>query len=138
MISVPVTPDAVINTLQQLPRLPCDAGLIEVGIKRKTEYKHSHKQELIDVNKIFMVLEYLKSSGHPYYQNFDTVLAYKKRCKDQDHEGHEMLFAEEDMDIDEELQSNEDESEEEQDEEINKDTIRKHQFDHNRNDQQLS
>ena len=107
MISVPVTTDTINNTLQQLPRLPSEAGLIEVGIKRKNEYKHCHKQELIDVNKIFMVLEHLKASGHPYYQNFENFQAYKKRCEDLDAEGHEMLFGEEDMEINKDNETNE-------------------------------
>ena len=33
MISVPVTPDTVLNTVQQLPRMPSEAGLIPVELK---------------------------------------------------------------------------------------------------------
>ena len=34
MITVPISPDDVLNTTNKLPRLPADAGLIPVGLKR--------------------------------------------------------------------------------------------------------
>ena len=36
MISVPVIPDTVRETVEQLLRLPKDAGMIPVNLKRKT------------------------------------------------------------------------------------------------------
>ena len=60
MISVPVAVDTVINTIEQLPRLPRQAGLIPVNLKRKKIYKNSHKTEYIDPDKIFRVLKHLK------------------------------------------------------------------------------
>ena len=65
MISVPVGTDSVINTIQQLPRLPAEAGLIAVGLKRKQSYKQNHKKEYIDANKNFLALDFLRRSGHP-------------------------------------------------------------------------
>ena len=50
MISVPVPPETVQQNLQQLPRIPSEAGLIEVGIKRKMEYNRSHIKQLINKN----------------------------------------------------------------------------------------
>ena len=105
MISVPVTPDTVAKTLQQLPRIPSEAGFVEVGIKRKMEYDRSHRKELIDPKKIFMVLENLKKCGHPYYQNFDDYTTYEMRCKEQDEHGHQMLFGNADMDNDSDVAS---------------------------------
>ena len=46
MISVPVTPEAVLNTVQRLPRLPKEAGLLEVNLKRKMIYDRSHKKRI--------------------------------------------------------------------------------------------
>ena len=63
MISVPVTPNTVMNTVEQLPRLPKDAGLIAVKLKRKKIYKNCHKKEFVDPRKIFKALEILKKSG---------------------------------------------------------------------------
>ena len=73
MISVPVAPETVTKTLQQLPRMPSEAGFVEVGVKRKMEYNRSHRIELIDPNKIFKVLEYLKACGHPYSKLLMTL-----------------------------------------------------------------
>ena len=42
VINIPVEEDSVINTLNQLPRTPEQAGLIEVTFKRKLEMKNSH------------------------------------------------------------------------------------------------
>ena len=75
-----------------------------------------------------------KKCGHPYYQDFDDLITYEKRCRELDEQGYQMLFGDEEEQNnvnDEEMES--DEGEEEDNEEITKDTIRKHQFDHNRN-----
>ena len=60
MITVPVASSTIQNTIDKLPRLPSDAGLIEVGFKRKMEYTNTHKKELIDPEKIIKALEILK------------------------------------------------------------------------------
>ena len=94
MISVPVSQDRVKETLSQLPRLPKDAGLVPVDLKRKKEYTNSHKKELIDPEKMFRVLNNLKTSGHPYYQFCDdfNIDKYKEKCRDEDERGYNLLF----------------------------------------------
>jgi hypothetical protein len=94
MISVPVSQETIQETVNKLPRLPKDAELVPVNLKRKMEYKNSHKKQFINPEKVLKVLQILKTSGHPYYQfcedlNIDT---YKKRCKEQDAQGYELLF----------------------------------------------
>ena len=79
MISVPVEPETVKNTLLQLPRPPKDAGLIEVGLKRKQEYDRCHRKEYIDPEKIYRALQNLKKCGHPYYQFYDDLEKYEKK-----------------------------------------------------------
>ena len=98
MISVPVSPETVMETVSQLPRLPKDAGLIQVNLKRKMEYDRSHKKELIDPAKIERVMNVLKTSGHPYYQYSDdfNIDTYKKQCKEEDEAGYQLLFDTED------------------------------------------
>ena len=81
MISVPVREETLMNTISQLPRLPNDAGIIPVHLKRKLEYKNSHKLAYVDPAKMLRALKHLNDSGHPYYQlcddfNLDT---YKER-----------------------------------------------------------
>ena len=134
MISVPVTSGTISHTLEQLPRIPSEAGLIEVGIKRKMEYGRAHRKELIDPKKVIQVLAHLKQSGNPYYQEIDNFDAYKLRCRQLDENGHQMLFDDEEgnhLTAAEEM--NESDEEEEDQNDATKDTIRKHQFDHNRN-----
>ena len=48
MISVPVSQDTVQETLSQIPRLPTDAGLVPINLKRKQEYVNWNKKELIE------------------------------------------------------------------------------------------
>ena len=52
MISVPVSHDTVQEALSQLPRLPKDAVLVPINLKRKQEYVNCHKKELIEPGKI--------------------------------------------------------------------------------------
>jgi hypothetical protein len=141
MISVPVAPETVLNTVQQLPRVPKEAGLVQVKLKRKKIYERSHKIELIDPEKIFRVLGHLKKSGHPYYQFYDDFKSYEKRCREQDKQGHQLLFGEESSQEDEDIENIDgndgdediDSADDVEKDYITKDTIRKHQFDHNRN-----
>ena len=88
MISIPVSSDNVLNTINKLPRLLSEAGLIPIGLKRKQIYKNCHRKEYVDTNKIFAALDFLKSSGHPYYQFYDSFNDYESRCKEHDHEGY--------------------------------------------------
>ena len=145
MISVPVHQDTILNTIDKLPRVPKEAGLIPVSLKRKQEYKASHKKELIDPYKIFEVLNYLKKSGHPYYQFYDDFNTYQKRCLTNDPEGHNILFEEDTVedklvteaklvDVADEIDYMSTSSTDSDDplEEVEIDPIKKHQFDHNR------
>ena len=92
MISVPVSTETVRNTIQQLPRTPLNAGLIPVKLKRKMEYERSHRTEFVNHHKIFRALAYLKKSGNPYYQFYDDLITYEERCKEQDIDGHQLIF----------------------------------------------
>ena len=135
MISVPVPPETVLRTVQQLPRLPRDAGFIPVQLKRKLEYDGNHKKELINPDKIFRALECFRKCGNPYYQFFGDLESYQNRCLEEDRQGHDLLFSAENKGKtdgdDEELDSEEEERTEES--YTTRDVIRKHQFDHNRN-----
>ena len=156
MISVPVTPETVKETVQQLPRIPRDAGLVEVKLKRKQIYDGCHKKEYIDPLKLLRVLRILQTSGHPYYQFLLYDLKeYEKRCRQQDAKGHQLIFGNETLNKkagigtneqindssatkktnceDVSIEEDEEEEEKRENDYITKDPIRKHQFDHNRN-----
>ena len=95
VINIPIDKENIINTIERLPRLPTESGLVEIKLKRKMEYKNNHKREFVDPNKIFKALEFLKASGHPGYQDFDTREEYLARCKNTNEEGYESVFGQE-------------------------------------------
>ena len=41
LINIPIGSDDVLNTLKSLPRTPQEAGLLEVKLKRKLDYKNT-------------------------------------------------------------------------------------------------
>ena len=140
MISVPISEETVHDTIEQLPRLPKDAGLIPVQLKKKKEYKGYHKRELINPEKVIRAIYLLKDSGHPHYQFLnDDLISYKSRCEADDKQGHELLFPSEEVSdeetmedtLDQPEQSNENEIDD--NEEMPRDSIKKYQFDHNNN-----
>ena len=75
-----------------MPRTPKDAGLIGVALKRKKEFKNTHKHQLIDPNKLFKMLNKLKEHGNKYYQFYDDFNDYQTRCKEDDPNGYEVMF----------------------------------------------
>jgi hypothetical protein len=80
LINIPIGSDDVLNTLKSLPRTPQEAGLLEVKLKRKLEYKNTHQQAYIDTQKIYKAIACLKKKGHPEYQMFDDYHVYVQRC----------------------------------------------------------
>ena len=157
LINIPVNKEDVLNTVQNLPRTPNEAGLLEVKLKRKMEFKNVHQQSYIDPKKIYDALEFLKKNGHPHYQFFDDFEIYKKRCKAEDSNGCHLVFIDANdvtdiVDIDvfnsqicsktemenaSSLQSNEknedgDQSEEDEEYHRRNDVIKKFQFDYDK------
>ena len=96
LINIPISKEDVLNTVQNLPRTPNEAGLLEVKLKRKMEYKNVHQQSYIDPQKIYNALEFLKKNGHPHYQFFDDFETYEKRCKAEGSNGCHLVFVDED------------------------------------------
>ena len=98
VINVPIHEDSIINTLEQMPRTPKDAGLIGVALKRKIEYKNTHKHQLVDPEKLFKTLEKLQKYKNPHYKFYDDYKIYQERCKEDDPLGYEVVF-EQDYDV---------------------------------------
>ena len=103
MISVPIGPEDVMNTIKQMPRLPSEAGLVPIKLKRKKEYKSAEKHEKIRPEIIFRALKYLRNAGHPFYQFYDDEETYKARCRIMDQRGLQLL-EDEDLDLDDALE----------------------------------
>ena len=138
LINIPIGSDDVLNTLQKLPRTPQEAGLLEVKLKLKVDYKNTHKQAYIDPKKIYKALDFLKCTGHPDYQFFDDFQAYKKRCFHAKLEFVNDDIIEPIVEKDEFIknlkdeQNNENDDSDEEEEYIKKDVIRKFQFDYDK------
>ena len=94
VVCIPIDSGTINETLQKLPRLPKDAGLVPIKLKRKQSYKQSHLQEWVDVEKVHRALLLLKNFGHKEYQFYtpEDLGSYVSRCKEKDAEGFEMLF----------------------------------------------
>ena len=147
VINVPINNDAIMNTLEQMPRTPSDAGFVGVALKRKQEYKNTHKHQLVNPEKLFRMLKKLKNSGNPHYQFYDDYNVYQARCRTSDPVGYEVVFNEDyansptvnDDVVDEGLLETPehcdeiDKTEEENDETIlnTKDPVKKYQFSYN-------
>ena len=80
LIDIPVNSQDVLNTIDNIPRTPREAGLLEVKLKRKLQYKNVHQQAYIDPQKIYKALDFLKKKGHPDYLFYDDFNVYEKRC----------------------------------------------------------
>ena len=96
IVNVPINDGDILNTIEQLPRTPKDAGLIGVELKRKKEYLNTHKKQLVNPEKLYKMLEKLKQSGNPYYQFYDDYQTYQDKCKAEDPAGHDIIFKTED------------------------------------------
>ena len=139
IINIPIKDDDIVNTITSLPRTPDEAGLIEVDLKRKVEYKNSHIKQLINPRKCYKMLELLKKEGNRHYQFYDDYNTYEQRCKKTDFKGYTFIFDEETEPI-EDLSDKKENGEEEieweellEEEYKTKDPVKKFHFDdHNK------
>ena len=97
MISVPVKAHDIMNTVKQLPRLPSEAGLVAIKLKRKKQYKGHMRHELIRPEMVFKALRYLRKAGHPLYQYYDSEEDYWKRLEEKDKRGFMLLTGTDDL-----------------------------------------
>ena len=61
LINIPINNEDIINTIEHLPRTPSEAGILEIKLKRKLEYKNFHKKEYVDPSNFWM-----SQRGHIY------------------------------------------------------------------------
>ena len=91
LINIPISEQDVLNSVQNMPRTPNEAGLLEVKLKRKMEYNNVHKQSYVDPKRIYKALEILKKNGHPHYQFYDNIDKFEERCRLED-PGCQLIF----------------------------------------------
>merc|ERR1712239_60610 len=92
LINIPINDADVINTVKSMPRTPREAGLLEISLKRKLEYRNHHKKEYINPSKIYRALNFLKLKGHPSYKFFEDITGYEERCQAEDPAGHNFVL----------------------------------------------
>ena len=91
-IVIPLEAKDVLNTVESLPRLPSESGIIDIQWKRKVGLKNTHLQAKVDPNKIFNALNFLKEQGHKYYLDSESREQYQKRCLENDPDGFHLVF----------------------------------------------
>ena len=94
-IVIPLDEKDIVNTVECLPRLPSESGIIDIQWKRRVGQKNAHIQAKVDPDKIFNALAFLKASGNIYYQNTQNREEYEDRCNTEDPEGFQLIFGEE-------------------------------------------
>jgi hypothetical protein len=146
LVNIPIGENDIMNTVKSLPRTPAEAGIIEVSLKRKLEFKTTHIVQLINTKKIYKYLDYLKRvAKNKYYQFYDDLNMFMERCEETDPEGFRLIHPAADELI-ENLESCQDkknpedelneesgsdqEAEKEENEYRTKDVVRKYQFDY--------
>ena len=66
IVSVPINPTDVVETLTKLPRTPAEAQLSVVQLKRRLNFPGVHNQQLIDIRKVVQALRIFKPSLQRY------------------------------------------------------------------------
>ena len=83
-VNVPIDDDTIRETLDKIkkfPRMPNEAGLIPIDLKRKVEYKNTHKHAYVNPDKMIKAAKWLKQHHRGYtgieIQNRYSVLEDK-------------------------------------------------------------
>jgi hypothetical protein len=91
-VVIPLDGRDVINTVESLPRLPSESGIIDVQWKRRVGQKNSHLQAKVDPTKIFKALQFLRDCGNKHYASTQNREEYEQRCQNEDPEGFNLVF----------------------------------------------
>ena len=84
IVNVPIFDRDIADTMERLPRTPNEAQLVCIELKRKLEYKNTHKAEYISVAKVEKALDTLYDLGHPHYQFVGDMAGFEERCKKEE------------------------------------------------------
>ena len=91
-IVVPLEETDILNTVESLPRLPSQSGIIDVQWKSRVGQKNAHLQAKVDPFKLFEALKFLKKCGNKHYSESMNLEDYKRRCEHEDPDGYNLLF----------------------------------------------
>ena len=79
LIMIPMEEDDILNTLQNFPRIPSEAGIIDVQWKRKMAMKNHFMQAKVNIERIYRFFKVLKNMANPHYQFWDDIDVYKEK-----------------------------------------------------------
>ena len=71
VINVPLNDEDISATVTKLPRLPDNAGIVAVELKRSLEMKGVHAKSYIRPKKVRNAIQKLIDIGNPFYQNIE-------------------------------------------------------------------
>ena len=98
-VVIPIEHADVLNTVQSLPRLPAESGIVDIQWKRRVAQKNAHLQAKVEPDKIFRALQFLQECNNKHYMAADTEEEYKARCLAEDPEGYELLYGPMESDV---------------------------------------
>ena len=89
IVYVPINENDNLNTIDTILRTPSEAGILPVQIKRKIEYKNSHREEFISVAKVIAALKVLVKLRNPFYTFItdDMLREYEQILLDEARKG---------------------------------------------------
>ena len=90
-INVPIRDRSVLETVQKLPRLPSEAGIIPVQLKRKKNFKNYHIKQYIRPSILRSALAAFRRAGNKYYQFVDLNEDFEEQCRISDPDGYQLL-----------------------------------------------
>ena len=93
-VVIPLEKNDIQDTVQSLPRLPSESGIIDIQWKRRVGQKNAHLQAKVDPTRIFKALEFLKESGNPHYTSTQSREDYEIKCRNEDPIGFNIVFGE--------------------------------------------
>ena len=96
-VNIPIYEADVIKTVESLPRTPNEAGIIPINLKRKVSYKNCHMTQYVSVSKLVKALESLKKLGNKYYQFVPETENFKEKCLSTDIEGFCLIFPQDEL-----------------------------------------
>ena len=91
-VVIPIDCVDVLNTVQSLPRLPSESGIIDIQWKRRMGQKNAHLQAKVEPARIFRALDFLRASGNEHYVDTSSREEYEARCLVEDPDGYNLLF----------------------------------------------
>ena len=79
LIIVPVKEYDIVNNVENIPRIPSEAGIIDIQWRRKMSMKNYFLEAKVDLKKIYLLLNTLKAMGNAYYRFWDPIDLYNER-----------------------------------------------------------